>query len=110
MGQTATAPAPHGVASFDILLDDKAMDATFQVLSVTVVSEINRIPFAKMVIRDGDASAQTFSVSSKEFFIGKKIRIRIGNDSSKKQVFSGLITKHSIKIREKGTSELHIEC
>lgn len=111
MAQTASATTPHGVATFDVLVDGKPIDPSFQVLSIVVVKEINRVPLARIVIRDGDAATQRFDVSSKDFFVpGKKITLKLGNDSTNKQTFAGIITKHAIRIRENGVSELHIEC
>jgi Rhs element Vgr protein len=111
MGQTAIAVGPHGVATFDIMVDGNEIDPSFQVLSVVVMKEINRIPWARIVIRDGDAASQHFDVSSKDVFIpGKSIRIKVGNDSSNKPAFSGIVTKHAIRVRENGVSELQVEC
>ncbi|RYY57272.1 MAG: type VI secretion system tip protein VgrG [Chitinophagaceae bacterium] len=111
MGQNATGTAPHGVATFEIMVDNKPVDPSFQVLSVAIMKEINRVPAARIVIRDGDAASQTFAISSRDFFIpGKKISIKIGNDSTNKQAFAGIIIKHAIKIRENGSGELQVEC
>jgi Rhs element Vgr protein len=113
MGQTIsnTAIGLSGVATYSISVEGKAIDAGLQVLSISVTKELNKIPVAKIVIRDGDAAEKDFAVSNQDFFIpGKKIIISIGADNTNVQAFKGIVTRHAIKIKENGSSELHIEC
>jgi Rhs element Vgr protein len=104
-------PSRHDVVTYTILVDDKAIDASFQVLSLSVSKQINRIPYAKILLRDGDAAERKFEVSDSNYFVpGKKILIKIGLDGDNLQVFKGMITKHAIKIKENGNTELSVEC
>ena len=103
--------AVHDVASYEILVNDSPVDSSFQVLSISVTKEINRIPVARIVFRDGDASERNFSLSNEDVFVpGKKIKVNIGRDGNNVQAFKGIITRHAIKVRENGNGELHIEC
>jgi Rhs element Vgr protein len=104
-------PAVHDVASYEILVNDSPVDPSFQVLSILVSKEINRIPVARIIFRDGDASEGSFSLSNEDVFApGKKIKINLGRDGNNTQAFKGIITRHAIKVRENGNGELHIEC
>ncbi len=104
-------PSQHDVVSFTILIDDAAIDSLIQVLSISITNEVNRIPIAKIILRDGEAAERNFNISNQDDFIpGKKIRIKIGMDGDDKQVFKGVIVKHAIKVRENGNTQLHIEC
>jgi Rhs element Vgr protein len=104
-------PSQHDVASFNILVNDAEVNPAYQVISISISKESNRIPCAKIILRDGDAALRTFEASNAEDFIpGKKIKIKLGFDSNNTQAFKGIITGHSIKIKESGASELHIEC
>lgn len=104
-------PSRHDVATFNILVNEKAIDPSYQILSISIIKEINRIPLAKIILRDGEASERDFEISNKEDFIpGKKIKIKIGFDGTNAQAFKGIIVKHAIRIRENGNTELHIEC
>ena len=106
-----TATGPCGVATFNISVDGRSVEAGLQVLSVSIVKELNRIPVARIVIRDGDAAERDFAVSNQDSFIpGKKVIINLGTDNKNAQAFKGIITRHAIKIRENGSSELHVEC
>jgi Rhs element Vgr protein len=104
-------PSRHDVVSFSILVNDAGINPSYEILSVSVNKEINRIPSAKIVIRDGEASARNFEVSNQDDFIpGNKIMVKIGFDGDNSQAFKGIIVKHAIKVRENGNTELHIEC
>ncbi len=101
----------YDLVTFDILSEGKEMDPTFQVFSVVVKKEVNRIPTAKLVIRDGDAAKEDFEISNKDFFIpGKKIEIKGGWDGKNKTLFKGIIISNKIKIRADGTSALYVDC
>lgn len=100
------------VVRFDLLSDGQAIGVgLLDIMSITVVREFNRIPTAKLVIRDGDPARQDFEVSNEDFFIpGKKITIRAGLDDDRTQIFEGIVVRHAIKVRQSGASDLHIEC
>ena len=101
----------HSVATFNILVDGQEINPVYQVLSLVIDTEINRIPVVRIILRDGDASSRTFEISNTADLIpGKKVMIKIGLDSDNKLVFKGIITKQSIKVKENGNGELHVEC
>ncbi len=106
-----TNTSEHDVCTYDILVEEKAISAEYQVMSLSVLKEINRVPMATIVLRDGEAAARDFEISSREDFIpGKKIRIKIGRDSKNKQVFKGIIVRHTIRVKNNGHSELQLHC
>ncbi|WP_010521964.1 type VI secretion system tip protein VgrG [Aquimarina agarivorans] len=101
----------HDVSTFDIIIDGQVIDQAYQVMSISVGKEINKIPTARIVLRDGDAAEETFQISEQENFIpGKSIAIKIGKDRDNEQVFQGLIIKHGIKIKENGETQLTLDC
>src|SRR5579871_1031515 len=107
---SASVPALSGVSSYDISVDGTALDNSLQVISISISKELNKISVAKMIIRDGNAAEKDFEISNGNLFIpGKKILIKIGTDGKNVQAFKGIIIKHAIKIKENGSSELHIE-
>ncbi len=104
-------PAKYDVASFNILVEGKAVDSAFQLLSLSISKEVNRVPIANLVFRDGDASLRKFEISDKDDFMpGKKIQINIGRDGKNKQAFKGLIIRHGVKVKANGNTHLMIEC
>ncbi len=104
-------PSKHDVASYSILVEGTEVPVTFQLLSLTIHKEINRVPCARIVFRDGDASQQKFEISDNDLLIpGKKIQVNIGRDGTNKQAFKGMITHHAVKVSQNGHSQLCIEC
>ena len=103
--------ATHNVSTFDVLIDGQLVDPGYQVLSISVLKEVNKIPTAKIVLKDGDSSSETFKISEEEDFLpGKSISIKAGRDSENKQLFKGIIIKHGIKVKESGETELILDC
>lgn len=103
--------AKYDVATYNLLVNGKEVDPSYKLLSLSVMKEVNRVPMAKIIIRDGDASKQNFEISNKDDFIpGNKIQINIGRDSKNATAFKGIITKHSVKVKANGHSQLLLEC
>ncbi len=98
------------LVTFSIEVDGGEIPDTYEVLQVSISQEINRIPAAQIILKDGSASEETFAASSsEEFEHGKKIDILLGYHNEEERVFSGIITKQRIQVRKKG-SRLFIEC
>lgn len=112
MGNTTTIPTPAtaDVVTLTILIDGKQIPGTYNVLSVMVMKELNRVPLAKLILLDGEAAKQTFAISNKaDFMPGKKIEIKAGYKAKEDTVFKGIVINHSLKIRAAG-SYLTVEC
>src|SRR5689334_9357297 len=104
-------PSTHDVVSSQIVVDGKAIDATYQILSISIIKEVNRIPAARLVVRDGDAAERKFEISDSDTFNpGKKIAINLGMDGKNSQAFKGVIVSQSVKVKANGDSELMLEC
>lgn len=100
-----------GVVSFEILIDGNPISPEVQVLSIVTHKQVNRIPAATLIIRDGGASDETFAESDKADFIpGKSVEIKAGYDGNTTTIFKGIVMRHAIRIRESGVSTLTLEC
>ncbi len=100
----------YDVVTFDINTDGNPVDPGCQVLWISVSKDVNRIPTAKVEIIDGDSALETFPISESDTFLpGKEIQIKIGYDSKNTQVFKGIITKQSIRVRSNGDAVLQVE-
>ncbi len=94
-----------------IKVNGSTIPGTIQIYSISVKKSVNHIGRAELVILDGSASSETFPVSSSNTFIpGNKITIEAGYDSDNNVIFSGLITKQSIRIDNEIGSALEVEC
>ncbi|MFK7924463.1 MAG: type VI secretion system tip protein VgrG [Bacteroidia bacterium] len=109
--RTIPESSTHDVISFDILSEGKAIEDKTQIMGVSVRSELNRIPIATIIVRDGNAAESDFEVSNDQAFEpGKEITIKLGRDSKNQVVFKGLVVKQRISISDQGESNLIIEC
>jgi Rhs element Vgr protein len=93
-----------------ILVGGQEIPSAYQVLGLTVIRELNRVPSASIQIEDGEAAKATFAISNSDGFLpGKQIEIRLGYRSQNDPVFKGTIVKQRIKIRKSG-SLLVVDC
>ncbi|KLT68471.1 type VI secretion system tip protein VgrG [Flavobacterium sp. ABG] len=98
------------LVTLKILIEGEELSKTYQVKSIVVQNEVNRIPMAQIVLVDGEASEREFKLSNEDLLIpGKKIEIHAGYHSDEETIYKGIIIKHSIKIKS-SASLLIIEC
>lgn len=112
MPTTSTVPTPAtpDVVTLTILSEGTAIPDSYQVMSITVVKELGRIPTARIVLLDGEAARQTFPISNgEEFLPGKAIEITTGYRATEDPIFNGVVTGQNLKIRKTGTY-LTVEC
>jgi len=88
------------------------MPAGYNLLSISVSNEVNRISYAEMVLIDGDYSKQVYHISDGDFFDpGKNISISIrkeGEAREEKVIFKGSVVTHSLRY-DQGNSLLTVE-
>lgn len=114
MPDTATIPVNtnNAVVTFRIATGDDAqeVDSTVNIHSITIHREVNKIPFARIRILDGDPAAGNFAVSDTGQFIpGTKIQVSLGYESENTLLFKGIIISMSGRVRN-NYSETIIEC
>ena len=67
------------LVTFKIMVEGNELPAKYGVLSIVVEKEVNRIPYAKITLIDGNAPKQDFELSSEDLLIpGKKLRSQQG--------------------------------
>nr|VFK36493.1 MAG: Rhs element Vgr protein [Candidatus Kentron sp. SD]VFK39174.1 MAG: Rhs element Vgr protein [Candidatus Kentron sp. SD]VFK77814.1 MAG: Rhs element Vgr protein [Candidatus Kentron sp. SD] len=103
------------VVTTTVLSAGKKIDPTWQLLSVDITREVNRIPRAQLVLLDGDAAKQVFPLSDSAVFEpGKEIEIRLryegkkGKPGQDRTVFKGLVIHHQVEAGP-GGSQLVVE-
>jgi Rhs element Vgr protein len=96
-----------GVVTVTILSSGIAMNPSFEVVTIDVVKEANRIPYAILTLLDGDPAKQTFAISDDPFFEpGKDVEIKLrweGEPDSEASVFKGLVVKQVVEANAQGT-------
>lgn len=92
------------VVTVTILSSGQAIDMTYQLLSVQIHHEVNRIPYAELVFIDGDAAIREFAISDTAVFEpGKAIEIKLRYEdkpASEKTVFNGIVVKQAICVED----------
>jgi Rhs element Vgr protein len=81
------------------------MPGTYQLLSIDITREVDRIPHAEIRVIDGSASLRTFAVSDSSFFLpgsAMELSLRYEGDTDT-PVFSGLVVRHSIEASRAGS-------
>ena len=93
------------VVTATISSNHTVMPSEYELLSIDVVNEVNRIPYAQITLLDGDAAKQKFAISDGAFFQpGKEIDIKLryegkGGDI---RIFTGLVVRHAVEASEQG--------
>lgn len=102
---------PATVMTTLVKVDDADMPEKYKAEAIVIMNEVNKVPFAKLVIIDGSAAGERFEASNDAIFLpGKQVEIQAGYQSDHKLLFRGIIIKHSIKVRSNGSSVMIIEC
>ncbi|MCA6362921.1 MAG: type VI secretion system tip protein VgrG [Bacteroidetes bacterium] len=99
------------VAVFNLSVGGSPVPDTVQVLAVDIQKKVNQVPFARIVIRDGEPDQGDFVQSSSSTFVpGATIAIDAGYDSSLSTIFTGIITGQSVELNALGESTLEVLC
>lgn len=108
----ASSPMVEGnnVVSFAITSNGSEIPSTYGVTSVTVNQGINKIAEAQLTVRDGNPAAQVFEITDSSVFEpGAAIEISIGYNTENEVIFSGIVTRQSIRSDDSGTT-LQVTC
>ena len=98
------------LVSATIMVDGNEIPKKYQLAGITVMSEINKIPGATLILLDGEPNREDFEISDAgDFLPGKKIEIQFGYHKEQTTVFKGIIITNTHKI-DNNCAELKIEC
>jgi Rhs element Vgr protein len=90
-----------GIVTAIVKSEGQELSPVYELVSIEIVREVNRIPFAELVLLDGDAAQQKFPLSDDSFFEpGKAIEIQLryeGEPGGSKTVFKGLVVRHNLE-------------
>ncbi|WP_162415416.1 type VI secretion system tip protein VgrG [Cyclobacterium roseum] len=98
------------LVTLELLVKGQSVPDTVQIQSVSIQREINRIPYARVTLIDGDVARRDFPISNEETFLpGNEIEILCGYHNDNSGVFKGIITNHKLRIRD-GRQQLVLDC
>ena len=101
-----------GLLSFTVKVGNNSVDhTTYPILSIVIDKTVNKIPYARILVHDGDPSQQDFPIiNSSIFTIGGEIAIQAGYGGEEQPIFKGIITRQAIQARRHATSVLIVDC
>lgn len=109
--RTIPTPAPADKPTFTLFSDGEEVTKEFQVLTIVISKEVNKVASAILLFHDGDPSQETFKISDSDFFIpGKEIKIQAGYHSEETELFKGIVVSHGIKSMQNKSSMLRVVC
>ncbi len=81
------------------------------ILSVTIHKEVNRIPTATLLIRDGSPAEENFEIAESDVFKpGNPIEIKLGRDGDNQTVFKGIIARNKVQFSEYRNPTFKVTC
>ncbi|MFN6497791.1 MAG: type VI secretion system tip protein VgrG [Nostoc sp. DedQUE01] len=96
-----------GVVTVTILSEGSTMNPEYNVISIDVIKEVNKIPIAQIILLDGDAAKREFTISNTDFFKpGNKVAIKLryeGEAQNEATVFEGVVVRHSLQVDRYGS-------
>lgn len=101
----------EGLVTFTIYSEGNKISDSFEMVSIRVRKEVNRISRAILVFEAGNMPMKEIPESDDETFApGKEIRVEAGYQNNEHIIFSGMVISHNIDIPEDAPSTLEIEC
>jgi Rhs element Vgr protein len=111
MPDTRTLPIPAEHREFTVKVDGRVVGREDQLLAVYILKSVNKIAAARLVYLDGSAAKSDFPLSSGDLLIpGKKIEILAGKTDDPLSLFTGIVIRQQIKVRQNTAPQLIIEC
>lgn len=102
-----------GVLAFEITIGGKKLPKTTHLNEIEVVKEMNKIPYARIVIHDGTPRDNNFEHSEDAMFEpGGEVEIKIAHDpkSSMETIYKGLLIEHGVRVSKYSGSSLILKC
>ncbi len=111
MPEERVIPSIESFAEFVIKINGNDIPRTVPKISINVMKTVNKITSAIMVLGDGDASSGKFELADGDLFVpGNIVTIAAGEINEPVNIFNGIIIKQSIKLRNKKSLQLIVEC
>lgn len=101
---------PTDVVTLTVQVNGTELPRTVVLQGVEVVTQVNRVPYARLRVGDGDAARGDYARSTGELFVpGNQIQVSAGYHGETQTIFGGVILTQRIVSRD-GASWLELEC
>ncbi len=106
-----TIPVAAEQREFIVKVNGELLSRQAHLLAVVVTHSANKLSRAKLVYQDGAAASSDFPLSNSDSFLpGNSVEILAGAAGEEESLFTGVVIKHSLKIREHVAPQLVIDC
>jgi phage protein D len=104
--------AATSLITFSIKVNGLPIKSYYQVISIDVERDIDKLDYARFTIADGSAEEAIFSISdSTDFVPGNKIIISTGYDADPiTEIFAGVVTAKALTIQGDAMSYITVIC
>ena len=103
--------AKSDLVTTTVLVDGSPIPDVYQLMQIQTQRQVNRIPWARITLLDGNPSEENFEISESSHFVpGKEVEIKAGYHSQETSIFKGIVVKHGLRVRGDGSSFLTIFC
>lgn len=95
-----------GAVTATLLRDGEKMDPTFEILSIDVRREVDRVPQAELRLKDGSAAKRKLAIVESGFFDpGGSIEIQLRREGEEDvTVFKGVVVRQAVEAGPRGST------
>lgn len=96
---------------FSVLVEGQPVPREHQLLSASVTASANHLATARLVYADGSAAAGDFPLAAGDLFVpGSRVEVRAGSGSAQTSIFSGIVLRIRVRVREQAAPQLIVDC
>lgn len=111
MPETRALPIAAEHREFTVKVGGQAMPREYQLVAVSLNATVNRIATAKLVYIDGAAASGQFPLSDSDLLKpGQTVEILAGPGNDPVSLFSGVVVRQGVRVRDSAASQLVVEC
>lgn len=104
MSSTAPVSSQTYLVSYEVLANGSAIDATYNVTSISISKDVNKITSCEIVLLDGSVVKEDFPISDSSAFVpGTTIEVQMGYEGTNQTVFKGVVLRQGLRVvRDQG--------
>lgn len=109
----ATAPVSSEtyLITYQVLANGSPIDGAYNVISIQVHKEVNKISTCEIEILDGSPSKEDFPISDSSTFVpGTSIEVKMGYESNNETVFKGIVLRQGLKVKKDKGPVMEVVC
>ena len=97
--------------TYQVLANGSPIDSTYNVTSINIQKEVNKIATCEIVVLDGSASQEDFPISDSDTFVpGTSIEVKMGYESHNETVFKGIVLRQGLRVMGGQGPVLEVVC